>query len=552
MKNNNPLHWPTWLLLGLLGLGGLRADDTPADAGKAAAPAVREEPAAPVPDTKPELTAPPDGTATPARAYLTNAPVGSKSLRLNFRDVPLEMVLNYLSEAAGYIIVLDTEVRGKVNVWSNQPVTQEEAFTILDSALSKNGYSAIRNGRTLTIVSKSGSKGKDFPVHSGSNPVDIPKTEEMVTQIIPIKYINAAQLTQNLTQLMSDTATMTANEAGNALVITDTQINIHRIAEIIRALDTSSAGMTTIKVFPLRFADAKELAAVIKELFPSQAAGNAGGNNNNGGGGRFGGGGGFPGAGGGQGGAGGFGQGAGGGNRGGAGGNTRASASRVTAVADEHSNSLVVNAPDDVMPSIEELVQNVDTNVQDVTELRVFRLRYADPSEMADVLSGLFPDETKSNDTSRTQVRFGGGPFGGFGGGNNNAAAASSDRAKKKGKVLAIPDLRTSSVIVSAARDLMGQIGAMIEQLDSNPARKQKVYVYDLENADPTQVQEVLKTLFESQQNSRNTQRSSATTTSALNTRATQNQNNNNRSTTSGFGSGTGGGGGGGGTGRGN
>jgi hypothetical protein len=103
----------------------------------------------------------------------------------------------------------------------------------------------------------------------------------------------------------------------------------------------------------------------------------------------------------------------------------------VIAVADEHSNSVVVNAPEDVMPSIEDIIRNVDTNVQDVTELRVFRLRYADPSEMASVLASLFPDDTKTTDNSRGQVRFGGGPFGGF----NPGAAAGSDTsatAKKK------------------------------------------------------------------------------------------------------------------------
>jgi type II secretory pathway component GspD/PulD (secretin) len=205
------------------------------------------------------------------------------------------------------------------------------------------------------------------------------------------------------------------------------------------------------------------------------------------------------------------------------------------------------------MPSIEEIIRNVDTNVQDVTELRVFRLRYADPSEMASVLASLFPDDTKTTDTSRGQGRFGGGPFGGF----NQAAAASdtSATAKKKTRVLAVADARTSSVIVSAAHGLMAQIEQMVEQLDNNPARKQKVFVYDLENADPVQVQDVLRNLFENSQN-QNRNRTTTTQTSALSTRSANSQN----STTSGsrtggsaLGTGAGnGGGGGGGIGRGN
>ena len=43
----------------------------------------------------------------------------------------------------------------------------------------------------------------------------------------------------------------------------------------------------------------------------------------------------------------------------------------------------------------------------------------------------------------------------------------------------------------------------MIEALDANPARKQKVFVYPLRNADPQAVQEVVSTMFEGQ-NTRN------------------------------------------------
>ncbi len=518
------------LMLGLLITVSAPAQDAapakPEASAKPDAPAAT--PKAKAPEAKP---APEPGPATP-----------DKPLRLNFRNAPLDMVLNYLSEAAGFIIVSETEVRGKIDVWSNQPVTQEEALAVLDSALNKNGLTALRNGRTLTIVTKENAKRRDIPVKSGNDPEAIPKNEELVTQIIPIHFITATQLVQNLQPLLPTGSEMTANEAGNALVLTDTQVSIKRMTEIIRALDTSMSGATTIRVFPLRYSDAKELATLVKELFPSQA--NAGGNNRNTGaaggfgGGPFGGAGPFGGGGGGAGGGRGAGGGAAGGNTSGSG---RAAASRVTAVADEHSNSLVVNAPEDVLPAIEELVKKVDRNVEDITEVRAFRLKYADPVEMADLLTNLFPDETQNaNNTGGNQVRFGGG-FGGRGGGGATTASGDSELAKKKGKVLAVPDPRTGSVIVKAARDLMGQISQMVEQLDSDPAKKQKVYVYELDNADPTEVETVLRSLFESKnsQNRGTQSRTSQTQGSALTTRQTQNQNQS-RGTTTGFGQGGG------------
>lgn len=472
--------------------------------------------------------------ATPTPAPV--APVANgEMLQLNFRGAPLETVLNYLSEAAGYIIVAEAEVTGKIDAWSKHPVTQDEALAILESALSRNGFTAIRNGRTLTIVSKDSARKRDIPVKSGNNPDTIPRDEQVITQIIPVRFISATQLTTDLQPLLPSEATMTANDAGNALVITDTQASIKRLTEIIRALDTSLAGATSVRVYPLRFADAKEVADVIKELFPAQPTGNAG--NNRGGGSGFPG---FP----------GFGGFGGGGNRGGgaapaagSGSGNRAAASRVVAVADEHSNSLIVNAPEDALPGIEELIRSIDTNVVDVTELRVFRLQYADPSEMAAVLAGLFPDETQTgNNNQRGQVS-----FGGFGNRGGNTANASSERAKKKGRVVAVPDARTSSVIVSADRELMDQISAMVKQLDADPARKQKVFVYDLENADPQQVQEVLRNLFESQNTANRSTQNRNQQGSALTTRSAQQlQNQNQRGAGGGAGFGGGGGAGGG------
>lgn len=441
-------------------------------------------------------------TSNAAPAALTNA-AGEKLLRLNFHGVPLSMVLTYLSDAAGFIIVLETEVTGKVDVWSQNPVTVDEAVNLLNSILNKNGYAAIRNGRTLTVVSRADAKTRDIPVKIGSNPAEIPKNDEMVTQIVPVRYANAVQMVKDLQPLLPTYASLTANESGNALVLTDVQSDIRRIVQIVKALDTSISSISTVKVFPLRFADSKELAAEVKELFPTQNATGSGGGNNNpmam-----------FPGF----------------GGRGGRQGNNQAAstseartaAGRVTAVADERTNSLVVSAPDDAMPVIEQLVKEIDTNAENITELRVFHLKYADPVEMADQLTSLFPDTT-SSDNSRSSIQFGRGGFmrGAMGGAQ---AATSSSRAQQKNRVLAVPDQRTASVIVTAASDLMPQISEMIEQLDANPAKKQKVFVYSLENADVDNVVGVLQDMFQSS-NSRGSS-SSSRQNNALSTRQTQ------------------------------
>src|ERR1017187_6934477 len=485
--------------------------------------------------TEPAVAEKPSETATTDTVAAAEAPAGDDELRLNFRGAPLEMVLDYLSKAAGFTIVLETEVKGKVDVWNNRPLTRDEAVAVLDSALNRNGYAAVRNGRTLTIMSRDEAKKRNIPVMPGSNPELIPKTDEMVTQIIPVRYANVSQLLKDLEPLKPAYATLTANDSANALVLTDTRANVRRMVEIVNALDTSVSSVSTVRVFPLKYADAKDLAAAVKELFQAPTTNQQQGNNARqffrgfGGGGPGGGG---PGG----------GQGSGGDN---------AAAQRVvphvSAVADDRSNSLVVSAPEEYIPTIEQLVREIDVSVSDVTELRAFHLANADPVETAALFAQLFPDDSKTADQNQAAVRFRGGFGGGFLNQGNAATTQTpaSDRMKKKGQVIAVPDQRTSSVIISAAGDLMPQIAAMIEQLDGNSSRKQSVYVIPLENAEVTDVLPVLKDMFNKEAT---TQRNNSSTQNGQNDALTSRTTRNNQgTTTSSMGSGAGVGGGGGG-----
>jgi type II secretory pathway component GspD/PulD (secretin) len=72
---------------------------------------------------------------------------------------------------------------------------------------------------------------------------------------------------------------------------------------------------------------------------------------------------------------------------------------------------------------------------------------------------------------------------------------------------VAVADVRTESVIVTASPVLMEQISNMIAQLDSDPSKQQKVFVIPVENADPAQMQQILQGLFPTQ-NGRSAQNS--------------------------------------------
>ncbi len=427
---------------------------------------------------------------------------------LNFQDVPLQSVLEYMSEAAGFIILGDTKVHGDVTILSKQPLNREEAIDLLDTILNEKGYTAIRRGRILKIVEKDKALIEDIPVKSGADPVDIPKKDVMVTQIIPIRFGNAGQLIENISDLLPDYATISANDGSNAIILTDTQTNIHRIAEIVSALDTSISSISEIRVFPLVYADAKQLAEVVKGLFENRSSGSSRSSSSRGSSSaiaemmraRFGGGSSSSRS------SGSSGR----SSRSGGSGSSAAlaAASRVVAISEERTNSLVVSAPSDVIPTIEQLVKEMDRTIEDVTELQVFKLKYADAYEMAEVLTDLFSDKDEI-ENSRGGYRFGswGRSSSSSSRSRSSSSGNSSERMLQQKKVVAVADPRTNSVIVSATAELMKQIALMVERLDDNKAKQQKVYTYSLQNADVEGVSAILRSMFEQQNGNFNSTR---------------------------------------------
>jgi len=434
-------------------------------------------------------TAPAPAAATPSPARGSIPPQPKNEILLNFQGAQLSDVLNYLSEAAGFVIVQEVPVTGTVNILSRQAIGPDEAVDLLNTVLVEKGYVAIRNNRILKIVNRKDAQKRDLPVQTGSDPEKIPRKDEMVTQILPVRFGDAAKLVENLKPLLPETATISSNEGSNAILMTDTQTNIRRIAEIIRAIDTSVASISTIKVYPLQFANAKELATVVTQLFQTSTSSSRSSRDRGGSGFPFP----FP-----------------GGDRGGDRGSSsssdseaRQAGSRVIAVADDQSNSLIVSAPEDVIPSITEIVTRIDTSITAVTETRLFSLKHADAIELAAIITQLYSESGSQSNRSgrdRGSSTSGGGfsPFGMFGGGSRSSSSSSSggdqsQRALQESKVVAVGDPRTNSVLVIAARDTLMEIAEMIGRLDATDARRQRVYVHSLEHADAESVANVLR-----------------------------------------------------------
>ena len=193
---------------------------------------------------------------------------GGMKVKLNFQDAPLQAVLEYLSETAGLTVVSSEPlIDGRMTVISRQPITLEEAVSLINSMLKEKNLTTILNGKVLKVVTLEAAKQESVPVYSGRDPEAVVASDDVVTYVIPVSYVTASALRENLQGLVPEYASLEANEDGNALIVTDTMANIQRLMKIVAALDTHMASVAEIRVFRLNNADATSAAEMINTMF---------------------------------------------------------------------------------------------------------------------------------------------------------------------------------------------------------------------------------------------------------------------------------------------
>ena len=450
-----------------------------------------EEP--PVPPAPPVPPVPPVPPAPP--------PVPAQSIKMNFRDTPLDTVLEQLSEMTGLVVVKEAAIEGRITIISKQDMNVDDAVALLNSVLKEKGYVGIRTGRILKLVKLEEAKKRNIPVRTGNDPARIEPSDEVFTQVIPIRFIDAIQLKKDFAPLVPSYADLTANASSNTLILTDTGANIRRIVEILKAMDTQSTVVAEVKVFQLKYANASGAARLINEIFkeeerPQQqqqglppwmrrAAA-------------------FTGRGGGFGGGPGFGPG------GGSDSQQEQQGQRirkVTASADDRTNAVVVSAGPDTMPIIAQVIKDLDSNPAEEQAVFIYRCKNAKAANLEPVINAIFGAQgqglTRSSTTQRTPAgqgtnvlrapsssrlpgssvsstpmqsfgqSSGAGQSFGFGqsqtsrgGGGASGLPAGLQSGDLTGQVYVVADVDSNSLIVLTASRNFERVKAMLNDLD--------------------------------------------------------------------------------------
>src|SRR5581483_11338014 len=169
-------------------------------------------------------------------------------ITLNFKDASVDAVLEYFSQVFGLEIVKDAPFNGRITLLSKHPISADEAISLLNTSVSGKGFAVVRLGSVLKILPIDRVKKGSIPVYVGADPSQIARSDDLITQVIPVRNVDVVKLKQDLQPMVGSDADLSANAGSNDLMITDTSANVRRVVQIVAALDERDPGETGMRV----------------------------------------------------------------------------------------------------------------------------------------------------------------------------------------------------------------------------------------------------------------------------------------------------------------
>jgi general secretion pathway protein D len=226
------------------------------------------EPPRPEPPVMPAPPAPKPPAAPPRTTIAPPTPPGASGrfIVLNFDNADIETVIHAASEIVGFNYVLSPDVRGKVTVQTSGRIPQDDVFGVLLGILEVHGFTAVKSGNLYKIVRLEGARERAVPTIVGDVAVDSRNADEIITQIVPIRYASVNDLGVLLRPFVSSRGTLVANRETNVLIITDSVANVRRVLDIVKLVDVQ-VSLDEVQIIPVAFADATEVANILNQLF---------------------------------------------------------------------------------------------------------------------------------------------------------------------------------------------------------------------------------------------------------------------------------------------
>ncbi|MBE0558183.1 MAG: hypothetical protein IH628_13205, partial [Proteobacteria bacterium] len=201
---------------------------------KAAAPGRQKAAVSPVPQARPPA-APPAPKTAPAGpvqgepeklAEKKAAPKGAGQVSFDFDDADLYAVIRTMADFLKINYIIDPGVSGKVTIHTAGRLKEEDLFPVFYQTLEVNGLTAVKEGNVYRILKLKDALRMPIASRLTTEARDIPPEERIIIQIIPLRFISAAEVTKVITPFISADGSIVAEAGSNTLLVVDKGINI--------------------------------------------------------------------------------------------------------------------------------------------------------------------------------------------------------------------------------------------------------------------------------------------------------------------------------------
>ncbi len=257
----------------------------------------------------------------------------------NYKDADIRQIVEAVGAVTGKNFILDPRINAKVTMLSSTPMSPDAFYEAFLSILEVHGYVTVTTGDVIKVIPNASSRqypGRLTTAGAGA--------DDIVTQVVQVQNVGAAQLVPILRPLIPQYGHLAAHPGSNMLIISDRAANVDRLLSIIRRIDQSND--VDIEVVPLEHASASEVVRVLTAL--TQAP--------------------------------------------------RADGVPVTTslVADARTNSVLIGGDKSDRLRLRVLIAHLDTPLEDGGDTRVRYLRYADSEELATKLQSHFSQQQQA------------------------------------------------------------------------------------------------------------------------------------------------------------
>ena len=182
---------------------------------------------------------------------------------LNFRDTDIRLIIESVAKITRHNIIIDPRVNANVTIISEDTVAANDLYDTLLFLLSIYGYEAV-DGEYATVILPSSNASR---VPKAARDPKAPRIDyETVTEIITVNNVPAASVTQVLQPFFAGSTTrILVVPNSNRIIITGPRLSIAHAKRIIASVDRLS--VSDYDIIPLRYAASNEMLSLLQTVF---------------------------------------------------------------------------------------------------------------------------------------------------------------------------------------------------------------------------------------------------------------------------------------------